>query len=103
LLGALALLLEAALARRGARLRRHALPLDAERFAELLDQPLDRELAVPPLAPLVLRNRPEGRPGLCDNAALLRVAERGGTLDVEDRLDAGLRGVRVLPARSAGA
>src|SRR5215203_5355169 len=61
-LGAAALLLEPSLPRRLRRLRRPARTLDPQRDAELLHQPAHGELPVPPLAPFVLRDRPQHRP-----------------------------------------
>src|SRR5581483_5705729 len=84
---AAALSLEALLDRRLRRPRRASWTRNPERLAQLLDEPLGRELAVAPLAALVLRDRPEHRAGLGHGAPLLRVRERGGGLDVEDRLD----------------
>ena len=80
-----------------------ARPLDLQRLRQRLDEPLGRELPVPPLAALVLRDRAQLRPGLRDDAPLLRLGERGRRLDVEDRLDAALRLLRVLAARAARA
>ena len=76
-----------------------ALPLDFQRLAQVVDNTLDRELAVPPLAALVLGHGAEDRSGLRNHAALLRVGEPDRALDVEDRLGSGLRLLRVLPAR----
>ena len=58
-----------------------------------------RELAVPRLAPLVLRDGAEDRPRLRDDPPFLPGRERRRRLDVEHRLDAGLGLVRVLAAR----
>src|SRR5262249_53817676 len=102
-LRAAALLLEAARSRLPGRLRRPALSLDLEPFAQLLDDPLDRELPVAPLAALVLGDGAQHRPGLGDHTPLLSVGERDGALDLEDRLGAGLRLLGVLPARPARA
>ena len=100
--GAAALGLEPAFLGRLARLRGDALAVDVQRLSQLLDEALDGELAVPQLAALVLRHRAERRAGLRDDPALLVVGQRRRALDVEDRLHAGLRGVRVLTSRAAG-
>ena len=75
--GTPAFLLEPALPRcRGGR-GRSAPALDAQRLAERLDQALDRELTVSPLAPLVLRDRAQHRPRpLRSRAASARVSAR---------------------------
>ena len=69
----------------------------------MLYDSLERELAVPRLAPLVLCDRAQHRPRALDDAPLLSVRERLGALDVEQRLDARLRLLRVLPAGPARA
>src|SRR5205085_10371306 len=97
------LLLEPPLPRRCARLRRDALPLYPQRLAQRLDEPLDRALAVPPLAPLVLRDGAQNRPGLREHAPLLRRRERRRGLDVEHRFDSRFRLLRVLTAGAARA
>src|SRR4051794_28770684 len=79
------LLLEAPLFGGGGGLRRHPPPLDPQRLAQRRDEPLDGQLAVPPLAPLVLRDRAENRAGTRDDSPLLRGSERRRALDVEDR------------------
>ena len=71
--------------------------------AELLDEPLDGQLAVAPLAPLVLGDAAQHRAGLRRHAPLLRVRQRRRRLDVEHGLDARLGRVRVLAARAARA
>ena len=72
-------------------------------LAERLDQPLGRELAVAPLASLVLCDRAQHRPRFADHAPLLGLRERRGGLDVEARLDPRVALLRVLPARPARA
>ena len=83
------------------RLGRPPLARNAERLAQRRDDPLDRKLAVAQLAALVLRDRPQHRPGPRDDAPLLDVGQRRGREHVEHRLDAALRLVRVLAARPA--
>ena len=73
----------------------------AEGIGEPCDQPVDRKLAVAKLASLVLCDRTQHRPGTCDDAMLLIRRQCGRCLDVEDCLDPGLRGVRVLASRPA--
>ena len=69
--------------RRLTRAGRNPAPRNGERLAELLDEPLDCELAIPRLAPLVLRDGAQHRPGSRDDTPLLRVRQRCGCLDVE--------------------
>ena len=91
--------LEPALARRRGRPRRHAAALARGALGELRDEPLDRELAVPCLAALVLRDGAEHRSRAGDDPALLR--RRSATREAstsKTRLDARLGGVRVLAA-----
>ena len=72
--------------------------------AQRLDEPFDRELAVAPLAPLVLGDARSTGPALRDHAALLlRRGERRRRLDVEHGLDPRLRALGVLTARAARA
>jgi hypothetical protein len=78
-------------------------PLDPEALAERLGEPLERKLLVPPLASLVLGDRADDGAAPGEQAPLLRVGERLGALDVEDRLDPGLRLLRVLAAGAARA
>src|SRR5439155_19157940 len=75
---AAALLLEPSLDRRFRRPRRPAPTRDLERLAEDFHEPLGRELAVAPLAPLVLGDRADHRAGARDDPALLSWSERGG-------------------------
>src|ERR687892_1027048 len=77
------------------RSRRNPPARHRERGAELLEEPLGRELAVAQLAPLVLRDRSQHRTRTREHAALLHVRERVRRLHVEDRLDSrrGLLGV----------
>ena len=70
---------------------------------KLADQPLERELPIPCLTALVLRNRPQDRAGTRDDAPLLHVAQGAGAFDVEESLDASLRLLRMLAARPARA
>src|SRR5262249_38119674 len=72
------------------RLRGRPLPRHAERLAQLADEPLERELAVPRLAPLVLRDRTQDWTCSRNDAAPLRVGEGVRALHVEDGLDARL-------------
>src|SRR5215471_13995915 len=96
-LAAPALALEAALAGCGGRLRRLALPLDAKCLPQRRDEPLDRQLAVARLTPLVLRHRPQYRTGFRHDASLLCLGQRIRRLDVEDGDDSSLGLLRVLP------
>src|SRR5207248_5162948 len=102
-LGALPFLLEPPLSRGGRRPRRTPPPLDPEGRPERLDEAPDGELAVAPLAALVLRDRPQDGPRLGDHAPLLRRRERRRGLDVEERLDSRFGALRVLAARAARA
>src|SRR3990170_6183270 len=98
-----ALLVEAALAGGESRRRRPPWAQDPQRITERLGQALQRELAVSPLAALVLRDRADDGAGAGEHTALLRRAQRSGGLDVEHRLDSGLRLLGVLapgPARA---
>ena len=79
------------------------MPRDAQRFAEHLDEPVDGEVFVAQLAPLVLGDRAQHRPRLRDDALLLSRRERRRRLDVEDRLDPRLGFLGVLAARPARA
>src|SRR5918996_1849469 len=94
---------EAALAGGRRRLRRPPRPLRLQAVPNRSRESLQRELPVPPLAPLVLRHGADDRADPVAQALLLRVGERRGGLDVEDRLDAGLRLLRVLPTGPARA
>ena len=97
------LLGEAPFPRCGARLRRAALPLDAEALSQSGGETLERELAVPPLAPLILRERADHGASARSQAPFLRVGQGRGRLDVEDGLDPSLRLLRVLAAGPARA
>jgi hypothetical protein len=68
----------------------------------LICYPLNGELAVPRLAALVLCDGPKHRPYLSLDAPLLTLGQRGGCVDVEDRLDARFRLLCVLSAGPAG-
>src|SRR6266702_1015342 len=100
-LGAAPLFLQPPLLRGLGRLRRDPLPLDAQRLAELAGEALDRELPVPQLAPLVLRDGPQHGADTAGHAALLHVRQGLGGLHVEHRLHARLRLLRVLATRAA--
>src|SRR2546425_11628920 len=102
-LGAAALGLEAARAGGGGRLRGSAPARYAQGLAQRLHEPRDRQLAVPPLAALVLGEGALHRSGLRDHASLLSRRQRCRGLDVEDRLDATLGPLCVLAARPARA
>src|SRR5262245_37209742 len=95
------LVLEPALARLRGRSRGYPPPRDSERLTELFDEALDRQLAVPRLAALVLRHRPEDGAGACNDPAALGVGQRGGGLDLERRLDSGRGLLGVLASRAA--
>src|SRR6185295_9056393 len=95
--------LEPPFARSRRRLRRDASTLHLQGLSQLLDEPLDRQLAVPQLAALVLGDRAKRRSGLGEDAAFLGIREGRGRLDVEDRLHPCLGRVRVLSARTARA
>src|SRR5436190_4842615 len=69
-----------------------------ERAPERGDEALEGELAVPELAALVLRDRPDRRAEARDHPLLLHVGERRRGLDLEERLDAGFRLLRMLAA-----
>src|SRR5262245_19316857 len=86
-----------------ARLRRDTASRHGQGGPELLDEPLDGELAVARLAPFVLGDCPHDSTDTCDDAALLGIGECARRLDVEHRLDARRRLLRVLPARAARA
>ena len=77
--------------------------LTFERLAQLPDEPLDRELAVSPLAALVLGDRSQDGPRLGQHSSLLHVRQRGRLRHVEERLDPGLGRVGVLAPRAARA
>ena len=66
------LVVEPTLDRRARRLRLAARARHAQRLAQLLDEPVGRQLAVAQLAALVLRDRSQHRPELRRDAALLR-------------------------------
>jgi len=83
------------------RTRRTPRPPDAERVAQRRDQPLDGQLAVPELTAFVLGHGADGRAGAREHALLLRVRQGRRLLDVEERLDAGLRLLGVLASRPA--
>ena len=86
---------------RASRRRRTAPALDAEARSDRIRQPFERELAVSPLAPLVLGDRThKGAPALRETA-LLGLRERCRAPNVEARLDARLGLLRVLAARPA--
>ena len=93
-----ALLLEPPLPCGGAGFRGHAAAGDGERLAKLRDEPLDRQLAVPSLAPLVLGDRTNDRTDTREDSAALSVRERRRGLDLERRLDPRRRLLRVLAA-----
>jgi hypothetical protein len=87
--------------RRLRRFGRPALARHSQRLAQLRDEPLECQLAVPRLAPLVLRDCAQYRSGAVDDPPLLRVSQRLGALDLEHGLDARFRLLCVLPARPA--
>ena len=82
--GAPLLLLEATFAGGCARLRRNALSLHPECVSQRTHEPVNSELAVAGLAPLVLRNCSQDGAGPRDHAPLLRLGQRARRLDVED-------------------
>src|SRR5262249_18746573 len=98
-----ALVLEPALARLLPWPGRDAAARHRRSRAELLHQTLDRELAIPALAPLVLRDGSDDGAGAGDDALLLDVRERRRRLDVERRLDPRRGLLGVLAAGSARA
>src|SRR6478735_4377345 len=77
---------------------RNPAPRNGERGAELLDEALDREVAIPGLASLVLCDGAQYRPGSRDDTPLLRVGQRRGCFDVEQGLDPSGRLLGVLTA-----
>src|SRR4029079_17878239 len=91
-----ALALEASCLRGLAGLSRNPAPRNGERGAELLDEPLDREVAIPRLASLFLCDAAQHRPGSRDDTPLLRVGQRRGCFDVEAGLDPSGRLLGVL-------
>ena len=94
---------EPALARGPGWRRRHPGPRNRERLAQLVDKPIDRQLAVSQLASLVLCDRAENRPRALDHAPFLDLRERGRRIDVEERLHPrrGLLGVLAAGAARA--
>src|SRR5918996_671573 len=90
--------LETARSRRRRRRRRHPATRHGERLPQLLDEPLDRELAVPELTPLVLGDRAENGACTGEHATLLNVRQRRGRLHVEQCLDPRRRLLSVLAA-----
>ena len=74
-----------------------------EGFAQRIRDTPDRELSVACLTALVLGDRAQNRSSLAEHALLLTIRERAGGFDVEERLHPGLRLLRMLPARPAGA
>src|SRR5438094_226841 len=102
-LGAALLLLAAAPSSGGGGLGGGALSRYAQRFPQRGAEPLDCELAIARLTPLVLRDRSQNRAGARDHAPLLRVRQRVRGLDVEDGDDPRLGLLRVLAAGPARA
>ncbi len=94
------LTLEPPLARGSRRCRRHTPARYGQCGAELLDEPLDRELAVACLTALVLGDGSEHGPGACDDPPLLRVRESARGLHVEQGLHPRRRLLCMLTARS---
>ena len=100
--GAAALLVESARSCGSRRLRRAPRPSHLHRLAQLLEDPLGRELAVAQLRAFVLRDRPHDRPELRSSTRRRSAsAQAGRRLDVEERLDARRALLRVLAARAA--
>ena len=98
-----ALLGEPAPTRLGGRPGRAPLAPNLEPGGYRIREPLEGELPVSPLAPLLLSYCTQDRPGPLDEAPFLGVRENRGGFDVENRLDAGLGLLRVLasgPARA---
>lgn len=94
--------LESPLAGRRAGLRRDAAARDGKRLAQLPDESLDRQLAVPQLTSFVLSHCTHYRPGTRYDAPLLNVGQSRGPLDVKQRLDPSgglLRMLTTGPAR----
>jgi holo-[acyl-carrier protein] synthase len=83
------------------RVGRPAGPLYPERLSERGNEPLECQLAVPQLAPLVFGDRPHDRAGARNHTRLLGLGQRGRGLDVEQRLDPRLRLLRMLTAGAA--
>ena len=102
-LGAPSLAGQASLARRCGRGCRPARALDPQGFTQRRDEPLDRKLAIAPLAALVLGDRTENRSRPGDDAPFLDGTEGRGGLDVQHRLDSSLGALSVLAARAARA
>jgi len=98
-----ALVGQASLAGGGAGARRTPLATRAERGRERGGEPLEGELAVSRLAPLVLGDRADHRAETLEQAPALRIGQRGGCRHVEDGLHARLRLLRVLAAGAARA
>jgi hypothetical protein len=97
------LLGEPAAARFGRGLGRPAPPPHLEPGRDRLSEAFEGELAVSPLAPLLLSYRADEGAGPLDEAPLLGVGEHSRGFDVENRLDAGLGLLRMLtsgPARA---
>src|SRR6187399_3177690 len=93
-----ALLLEPSLARRCAGLRRNPPARYRECLAQLLHEPVGRELAVAKLAALVLCHRSQHVSRPRDDPPFLGLGERRRPLDVEHGLDTRLRLLCVLTA-----
>src|SRR5215208_3598192 len=97
------LFLEPPVARCGRRLRRAALPLDAQARPDRRRESVEGELAVSCAAPFVLRDRPHYRAAAPPQPRLLRFRERLRGVHVEERLDPRFRLLCVLAAGPARA
>ena len=73
-----------------------------KRLDEPVAQPVEREIAVSKLRPLVASGDADFRPDSVEKTLTLPVGERLTGLDVERNRRPGVRGVRVLSARTAG-
>ena len=95
------LLGQAPLARLGRGRRRAAPALALEPAGDRLGEALERQLAVSPLAALVLSDRAHDGADAVGKPALVGVRQRRRRLHVEEGLDPRLRLLHVLAARAA--